>query len=67
MPQRQDLTAAQWSEDLDALVKVITSEDVAPFDYVSEVVFGARSIESGASFPGFPVRRWQSGSGDWPR
>ena len=39
-PQRQDLTAAQWSEDLDALVRVITSEHVAPFHYVSEAVFG---------------------------
>jgi hypothetical protein len=38
-PQRQNLTAAQWSKDLDALVKVITSEHVAPFHFVSEVAF----------------------------
>ena len=39
-PQRQNLTAAQWSEDLDALVRVIKIEHVAPFHYVSEVAFG---------------------------
>ena len=39
-PQRQILTAAQWSEDLDALVKVIKIEHVAPFHDVSEVACG---------------------------
>ena len=38
-PERQDLTAAEWNEDLDELVRIITKEHVAPFHYVREEAF----------------------------
>ncbi len=38
-PQRQDLTTAQWNEDLDALVGKVINEHIAPFHHVSEEKF----------------------------
>ena len=38
-PQQQSLAAAQWIEDLDALVAIVASEHIAPFHHVSEEKF----------------------------
>ena len=37
--QRQGLTTAQWNEDLDALVEIVTNEHIAPFHHVPEEKF----------------------------
>ena len=38
-PERQDLTAVEWNEDLEELVRIITREHVAPYHHVSEEKF----------------------------
>ena len=38
-PQQQGLTAAQWNEDLDALVEIVIGEHIAPFHHVPEEKF----------------------------
>ena len=63
-PQQQGLTAAQWNEDLDALVGIVIGEHIAPFHHVPEEKFRSEVHESGASFQNLPVRRWQSNFGD---
>ena len=37
--QRQGLTAAEWGDDLDALVRIVTTEHIAPFHHVPEEKF----------------------------
>jgi len=44
-PERLDLTPAQWTEDLNALVEILTTKHGSPFTYVSKQAFMRRVAE----------------------
>jgi hypothetical protein len=51
-PQRLDVTALQWAEDLDELVRILTREHGAPFHRVGEKSFWADVRHIKATLPG---------------
>lgn len=50
-PQRLDLTAEQWSEDLNELTRILTREHGSPFHRVSREVFDAEVARVRANLP----------------
>ncbi|WP_439618234.1 hypothetical protein [Shinella sp.] len=49
--QRLDLTTAQWTEDLDRLVTILTSEHASPFHRVSRAQFEQQASELRTAIP----------------
>lgn len=56
-PQKLDLTAEQWREDLDELVRILTREHGSPFHRVSRPEFEAEVSRIRARIPTLPAPR----------
>src|SRR5688572_2478890 len=55
-PERQDLTAAEWNDDLQELVRIVTKEHVAPYHHVPEERFRRETERVRRLIPGLSGR-----------
>jgi hypothetical protein len=49
--ERLDLTSAEWTEDLDALVQILTTKHGSPFTYISKPAFMRQAAEIRRNIP----------------